>query len=164
MNGFNCLAACLYLDSAVNLETALKLGPYSGLFGIEKSSLDTYLKWYKVLRLHAILHDVSGSIAEQSERSCLFIRFTLSNYKRLHWSPDWSEVCLFVKTFCWYVEVVVLNLEGFRHKKNVFIENSQFVLTTVLTQSHSFHQFATTHCVITRKSHQWVRNFIHGLS
>ena len=86
------LAACLYLDPEINLEIVLKLRPYGGLIGIDNSSLDTYLKSYKFLRLHAILHDASGLIAEQSERPWIFIRFTLSNHKRLHWSHDWINV------------------------------------------------------------------------
>ena len=62
------LATCLYLYPDVNLETALKLRPYGGLIGIDNSSLDTYLKSYKFLRLHAILHDASGFIAEYSQK------------------------------------------------------------------------------------------------
>ena len=62
------LATCLYLDPDVNLETALKLRPYGGFIGIGNSSLDTYLKSYKFLRLHAILHDASGFIAEYSQK------------------------------------------------------------------------------------------------
>ena len=62
------LATCLYLDPDVNLETALKLRPYVGLIDIENSSSDTYLKSYKFLRLHAILHDASGFIAEYRQK------------------------------------------------------------------------------------------------
>ena len=62
------LAACHYLDPDINLEIVLKLIPYGGLIGIDNSSLDTYLKSYKFLRLHAILHDASGFIAEHSQK------------------------------------------------------------------------------------------------
>ena len=62
------LAACLYLDPDINLEIVLKLRPYGGLIGIDNSSLDKYLKSYKFLRLHAILHDASGFIAEHSQK------------------------------------------------------------------------------------------------
>ena len=61
------LAACLYLDPDINLETVLKLRPYGGLISIDNSSLDSYLKSYKLHRLHAILHDASGFIAEHSQ-------------------------------------------------------------------------------------------------
>ena len=62
------LAACLYLDPDINLEIVLKLRPHGGLIGIDSSSLDTYLKSYKFLRLHAILHDASEFIAEHSQK------------------------------------------------------------------------------------------------
>ena len=62
------LAACLSLDPDINLEIVLKLRPYGGLIGIDNSSLDTYLKSYKFLRLHAIVHDASGFIAEHSQK------------------------------------------------------------------------------------------------
>ena len=62
------LAACLYLDPDSNLEIVLKLRPYGGLIGIDNSSLDKYLKSYKLLRLLAIFHDASGFIAEHSQR------------------------------------------------------------------------------------------------
>ena len=96
------LAACLYLDPDIYLEIVLKLRPYGGLIGIDNSSLDKYLKSYKFLRLHAILHDASGFIAEHSHSQK---------------GPDYSYVlpcpitnayighmtglmfCLFVKTF-----------------------------------------------------------------
>ena len=62
------LATRLHLDPDVNLEIALKLRPYGGIIGIDNSSLDTYLKSFKKLRLHAILHDASGFIAEYSQK------------------------------------------------------------------------------------------------
>ena len=62
------LAACLYLDPDINLEIVLKLRPYGGLIGIDNSSLDKYLKSYKFLRLHAMLHDASGFIAQHSQK------------------------------------------------------------------------------------------------
>ena len=56
------LATCLYLDPDLDLEIALKLRPYGGLIGIDNSSLDVYLKNFKILRLHAILHDACGFV------------------------------------------------------------------------------------------------------
>ena len=46
----------------------LKLRPYGGLIGIDNSSLDKYFKSYKILRLHAFLHDASGFVFEYSEK------------------------------------------------------------------------------------------------
>ena len=51
------LAACLLFDPKIVLNIALKLRPYDGTIGIDNSSLDNYLKFSKLLRLHAILHD-----------------------------------------------------------------------------------------------------------
>ena len=51
------LATCLYLDPYIDLKIALKLKPYCGLIGIDNSSVDVYFKNFKVLLLHAILHD-----------------------------------------------------------------------------------------------------------
>ena len=62
------LAACLYLDPDINLEIVLKLRPYGSLIGIDNSSLDNYLISSKFLRLHAILHEASGFIAEHSQK------------------------------------------------------------------------------------------------
>ena len=60
------LAACQYLDPDIDLEATLKPRPYGDLIGIDNSSLDNYFKSFKILRLHAILHDASGFIAEYS--------------------------------------------------------------------------------------------------
>ena len=60
------LAACLLFDPKIDLNIALKLRPYGGTIGIENSSLDNYLKFSKVLRLHAILHDAAGFVKEYS--------------------------------------------------------------------------------------------------
>ena len=54
------LGTCLHLDPEIDLDIALKLRPYGGLIGIDNSALDKYFKSFKILRLHAILHDASG--------------------------------------------------------------------------------------------------------
>ena len=66
------LAACHYLDPDINLEIVLKLRPYGGLIGIDNSSLDTYLKSYKFLRLHAInqryhIHNKTSNFLQTGE-------------------------------------------------------------------------------------------------
>ena len=62
------LATCLHLDPEIDLDIALKLRPYGGLIGIDNSALDKYFKSFKLLRLHAILHDASGFVYEYSEK------------------------------------------------------------------------------------------------
>ena len=62
------LATCLHLDPEIDLVIALKLRPYGGLIGIDNSALDKYFKSFKILRLHAILHDASGFVYEYSEK------------------------------------------------------------------------------------------------
>ena len=62
------LATCVYLDPDIDLDIALKLRPYGVLMGIVNSSIDKYFKSYKILRLHAILHDASGFVFEYSEK------------------------------------------------------------------------------------------------
>ena len=62
------LAACQYLDPDIDLEATLKLRLYGGLIGIDNSSLDYYFKSFKILRLHAILHNASGFVAEYSHK------------------------------------------------------------------------------------------------
>ena len=54
--------ACEYFSGLNNFdyEIALKLRPYGGIIGIDNSSWDKYLKRFKMLRLHAILHDAAG--------------------------------------------------------------------------------------------------------
>lgn len=61
------LAACSIIDDDINLEHARKLRPYGGLIGIDNSRLDRYLKFSKVLRLHAVLHDAAGFIKEYNQ-------------------------------------------------------------------------------------------------
>ena len=60
------LATCLYLDPDLDLQIALKLRPYGVLNGIDNSSLDVYFKNFKVLRLHAKLHEACGFVYEYS--------------------------------------------------------------------------------------------------
>ena len=94
------LASCLYLDPDIDLDIALKLRPYGGLIGIDNSSLDKCFKSYKILRLHAILHDASGFVFEYSEKE--------PGYSYVLPCPVTNEYlghvtglafCLYVKTF-----------------------------------------------------------------
>ena len=100
MKGFYFLATCQYLDPDLDLDIAVKMRPYGGLIRIDNSSLDLYFKSYKILRLHAILHDASGFVFEYSEkRTRLFVCPTLSSDKRVPWSSDRSCVLSVCKNF-----------------------------------------------------------------
>ena len=60
------LAACSLFDNFdnFNYDIFIKLRPYGGLIGIDNSSMDSYLKNSKILRLLAVLHDAIGFIHE----------------------------------------------------------------------------------------------------
>ena len=62
------LATCQYLDPGLDLDIAMKMRLYGRLNGIDISPLGKYFKSYKVLTLHAILHDASGFVFEYSEK------------------------------------------------------------------------------------------------
>ena len=62
------LATCLHLFPNIDLDITPKLRPYGGIIGIDNSSLDKYFKSFKILRLHAILHDAAGFVYEFSEK------------------------------------------------------------------------------------------------
>ena len=69
------LAACAIFDSNLDLCVALKLRPHGGLIGIDDSSLDYCLKFSKVFRLHAVLHDAAGFVKEHSNQGPGYIYF-----------------------------------------------------------------------------------------
>lgn len=54
------LAACAHIYPKVDLEIVNDVTPYGGIIGVNNSSLDCYLKHFKIFRLHAILHDAAG--------------------------------------------------------------------------------------------------------
>ena len=64
------LAVCKFFhesesEEEFNVDYVVKLRPFGGLIGMDNSTLDTHLKKYKVLRLHAIIHDAAGFMFEQ---------------------------------------------------------------------------------------------------
>ena len=88
------LATRLHLDPDVNLEIALKQRPYGGIIGIDNSSS------FKVLCLHAILHDASGFIAEYSQKGTGYsyvLPCPITNTYVGHLTGLFF--CMFVKTF-----------------------------------------------------------------
>ena len=58
------VAACALLDPEFDGEIALKFRPYGGLIGVDNSRLDPLLKYGKILRLHAALHDAAGFVKD----------------------------------------------------------------------------------------------------
>ena len=94
------LATCLHLDPEIDLDIALKLRPYGGLIGIDNSALDKYFKSFKILRLHAILHDASGFVYEYSEKGPRYsyvLPCSVTNEYLGHVTG--IAFCLYVKSF-----------------------------------------------------------------
>ena len=54
------LAVCLTIQPDCDIEEISKLCPFGGLIGPGNSQLDTYLKFSKIIRVHAIFHDAYG--------------------------------------------------------------------------------------------------------
>ena len=115
-----------YLDPHIDLETPLKLRPYGGLIGIDKLSLDNYIKSFKKLRLHAMLHDASFVIAEYSPKVPGYpyvLPYPFRN-EYLDHIMNWLIIFCedFQKQFVHFdgmlkQEIVKLDFEGFRYKK-----------------------------------------------
>ena len=53
-------AVCLYLDETIDLHEANSRAPFGGKIGAGDSLLQKYLKFSKILRMHAIFHDAHG--------------------------------------------------------------------------------------------------------
>ena len=105
------LAACQYFDPDIDFEAILKMRTYGGLIGIDNSSLDNYFKSFKILRLHAILHDASGFIAKYGRKGpgySYVLPCPITNEYLGHITG--LAFCSFVKTFknklftCWNAE------------------------------------------------------------
>ena len=65
---FYFVAACALLDPEIDGEIAFKFRPYDGLIGVDNSRLDPFLKYSKVLRLHAAVHDAAGFVKDCSNK------------------------------------------------------------------------------------------------
>ena len=59
------LAACKLFNPNVDLKIAIESRPYGGLIGMGNSLLDKYFNRWKILRLHAVIHDAAGYIKEK---------------------------------------------------------------------------------------------------
>ena len=62
------MATCLHLEPEIDLDIALELRSYGDLIAIDNSALDKYFKYFKTLRVHAMLHDAFGFVFEHSEK------------------------------------------------------------------------------------------------
>ena len=101
-NRQNCfLPACSqFFVSSDNLgyDILLKLRPSAGLIGIDNSSLDKYLKSFKIIRLHAVLHDVAKFMPELYQEGptfCYKLSWNCNNSFLEHLSG--IACCLFFK-------------------------------------------------------------------
>ena len=56
------LATCKYLNPRADLDYVVKTIPFGGIIGIDNSKLDYFFRYFKLIRLHAILHDASGFV------------------------------------------------------------------------------------------------------
>ena len=63
-------------------------------------------------------------------------------------------------------EVVVLDFEGFRHKKSGFIIQELSICSNIYSGTILFLPPVSKPLdpLVGKKSHQWVRKFLHGLS
>ena len=98
------VAACDYFSGLENFdyEIALKLRPYGGLIGIDNSSWDKYLKRFKVLHLHAILHDAGGFIYEFYELGLGYSYMILCKINRcFNGHVTGILFCLYLLLFKW---------------------------------------------------------------
>ena len=142
------LATSAYLSEieGFDFDLALKLRPYVGIIGIDNSSVDKYLKISKVLCLHAILHD---EMYNQGPGYSYRLPWKNSNCFSKHLSG--ILFCLYIKVFHPSIfsfigmlssKTFVLDVEGFRHRKEKFIvkKNLVFAPTTILTACHFYLQ------------------------
>ena len=62
------LSVCHCLDPKISLREMNELYPHGGLIGYADSYLDSVLRYSKVFRLHAILHDAAGAVYTEKRK------------------------------------------------------------------------------------------------
>ena len=62
------LTACHCLDPKISLREMNDLCPHGELIGYGDSDLDSVLRYSKVFRLHAILHDAAGAVYTEKRK------------------------------------------------------------------------------------------------
>ena len=60
------LSACFCWNSRLCLREMDQKSPFEGLIGYGNSDLDSVLRYSRVFRLHAILHDAAGAVRAHS--------------------------------------------------------------------------------------------------
>ena len=113
---------CVYLDTDLGLELALRLISYGGLIGIDNSLVDKCFKIFKILGLHAILHDASGCSWIQRKRVWIFF----SNHKQVSWIGGWNSnfsVCENFENFLFSFFGLFASRASVIDMKPLFIEN-----------------------------------------
>ena len=139
------LSACELFNEQEKFDhdIALKFRPYGDLIGIDNSSLDHQLKSFKVLRLHAVLHDAGGFIWETYNQGPGYSHM-LPWESSTCFSGDFSGIlfCLYIKTFhpsnfhfleCSAAKQLCQTLKDFvTEKKNLLLKNLVCVPKTIL--------------------------------
>ena len=136
------LATWFYLDPDLDLDIALKLRTYGGLINLDNSTLDKYFKSYRILRLHAILHDASAFALEHIAKgpiySCILPWPVTNEY---HGRVAGIALCLYVKFFkknlfslleCWNCDQLFLILKAF-DIKNWILYSKSFLYVLIIT-------------------------------
>ncbi len=94
------LAACQWLDRNVMPQVVTIECPVGGIIGIGDSKLHDVLKYSKVLRLHAILHDAAGFMKDMYDvgPGYAYVTGKLPNWCMLGHVTGISY-CIFLKLF-----------------------------------------------------------------
>ena len=74
------LAVCLYVDKTRDLNEVNSRASFGGNIGASDSLLHNYLKFSKILRMHAIFHDAFGPMRSVSNMGPGYV-YTLSDEK-----------------------------------------------------------------------------------
>ena len=77
------LAVCRYIDENVDLREVNLKAPFGGKIGPGDSKLDIYLRFSKVLRMHAIFHDAYGYMRSFEEIGPGYV-YTLTKAQSFH--------------------------------------------------------------------------------
>ena len=77
------LAVCRYIDENVDLREVNLKAPFGGKIGPGDSKLDNYLKFSKILRMHAIFHDAYGYMRSFEEIGQGYV-YTLTKAQSFH--------------------------------------------------------------------------------
>ena len=92
------LSACFCWDYRFSLREMDQIFEFGGLIGCGNSCLDSVIRYSKVLRLHAILHDAAGAVRSHSGKGpgyCYIIgRWPIM----FAWSRDWTTLLTLRKT------------------------------------------------------------------